>query len=290
MIAYTSPFVERSRKFIDSESKEDLKYAALELRFAIEEIAYQKLAMRLKKMSPKELESWQPGRVIKQLAELVDPNLKSDSTIFLGLEDENGNQPNELNELGRTIGVNYKELEKHWHKLGSYLHRRMPDIDAKGHVQMKDNIITKEYAEEVIEYIEELSSTHFDAFLSREIIFECNYCKKSIVMSQFAITDQTVVQCRNPNCGMEYIVFCKDEKFVYNPNVVFFECNSCGDKNDVNIAALKRIPLEIPVSVQCSIVCKTCKSENYLCWILMHGVPSDEGLKSLMLTCKFQQE
>ena len=163
MIAYTVPNIERARRLLKSENHEDRKYLALELRFAIEEVAYKKLAMRIQKINPEEIDAWQPGRVIKLLTEQVDPHIKSDSQLFVGLEDEYGQQPSEMNAIGRTKGLDYKKLEKHWHKLGSYLHRSVPKVDPKGRVETTDSSISEQYAEEVLKFIED-ASTYFDVY------------------------------------------------------------------------------------------------------------------------------
>jgi hypothetical protein len=103
-----------------------LRYACLELRLAIERIAYQKLQLRLGDISIEEVAAWQPKRVMDVLMELVDPALDQDSMLSVAKEGSDGQPVEDFAPLGTTKGVNPKDLGKHWQKLGFYLHVSMP--------------------------------------------------------------------------------------------------------------------------------------------------------------------
>ena len=288
MIAYTVPYVDRARRLLRTGNHEDRKYSALELRLAIEEIAYKKLAMRLKKIVPGEINTWQPGRAIKQLTELVDPHIKSDSQLFVGLEDEYGQQPSEMNDIGRTKGLDYKKLEKHWRKLGSYLHRTVPKLDSMGRVETTDSSISEQYAEEVIKFIEE-ASTYFDVFMSTCVNFNCTYCSQPIIKLESTVQDGSKVRCQNPNCGLEFILSRHQEQFSAKPNEFFFPCEDCGEPIGINAVQLRQVTINIPISTRCVATCKACQSKHHLCWILMHARTDEIALDTLTWTCSFKQ-
>ena len=288
MIAYTDPYIERARRLLRTGNHEDRKYAALELRFAIEEVAYKKLAMRIKKIFPGEINNWQPGRVIKLLTELVDPHIKSDSQLFVGVEDEYGQQPSEMNFIGRTKGLDYNKLEKHWHKLGSYLHRKFPEIDSKGRVETTDSSISEQYAEEVISFIEEVS-THFDVFMSTCVNFTCTYCRDPIIKLESTVQDGSRVRCQNPNCGLEFVITKHQEQFSAKPNEYFFPCEGCGEPIRINSVDLQKVTINFPISTRVAATCDHCQCEHHLCWVLMHARTHEIDLDSLTWTCSFEQ-
>lgn len=288
MIAYTRPYIERARSLLKSENHEDRKYLALELRFAIEELAYKKLAMRIKKINPGEIDAWQPGRVIKLLTELVDPHIKSDSQLFVGLEEEYGQQPSEMNEIGRTKGLDYKKLAQHWHKLGSYLHRKVPKVDSNGGVNTTDSSISKQYAEEVIKFIEE-ASTHFDVFMSTHVDFKCTYCGQPIVKLESTVQEGSKVKCQNPNCGLEFILSRHQEQFVAEPNEICFPCEGCGERIGLNAVHLQQVTINIPISTQVVATCDACQCEHHLCWILVHARTDELALETSTWKCRFEK-
>ena len=64
MVFQTEPHIERAHEHIDSGNSDRLAYACLELRYALERIAYQKLQLRLDKITIEEIGAWQPRRAI----------------------------------------------------------------------------------------------------------------------------------------------------------------------------------------------------------------------------------
>ena len=125
MVANVKPFVDRARKFLESEEPSDLFHTALELRFAIEEIAYDKLKLRLKYTAPQDIDKWQPDRVIQQLQDLVDPKINLDTNWSFKPEQGPGSDTNPTF-MGTSKGIGFKDIRKRWQKLGSYLHRPNP--------------------------------------------------------------------------------------------------------------------------------------------------------------------
>lgn len=90
MVFQTEPHIQRARAHIASGEKDRLAYACLELRYALERIAYQKLQLRLDKITVEEIGAWQPRRAMDRLMELVDEHLTKDSTLSVAPESEPG--------------------------------------------------------------------------------------------------------------------------------------------------------------------------------------------------------
>lgn len=66
-----------------------LKYAALDLRMAMESLTYDRALAYKDEFPPKEYQTWQPKRVMLVLLE-IDANADSDSALAIGEEPEYG--------------------------------------------------------------------------------------------------------------------------------------------------------------------------------------------------------
>ena len=77
--------LELARRELDSGDDIRLRYAALNLRLAMEAITYDRAYAYRAEIPPQEYETWQPKKVLQLLLE-IDPNVDKDSTIRFGLE------------------------------------------------------------------------------------------------------------------------------------------------------------------------------------------------------------
>jgi len=127
MVFQVEPHLGRARELLESRESKHLRYACLELRCALERIAYQKLKLRLDRVSIDEIARWQPKQAMERLMELVDEHLDKDATFRMAPEDSNGTAKDDaFTTMGTVAGIKPRDIGKHWQKLGSYLHARMP--------------------------------------------------------------------------------------------------------------------------------------------------------------------
>lgn len=271
MVAYVTPFVDRAKEFLKSEELEDLYHAALELRFAIEEIAYEKLKLRDKNLAPDEIDKWQPGRVIQQLQDLVDPTIGSDAQLFIKPEQGPGSEE-EPKFVGASKGINFKEVSRHWQKLGSYLHRQKPVKGEKVGPTGSDPKAVKAYLEEVKAYVEELTSTSFDGFFSQNVTFKCFYCGTPILRTESSLEDKQIIRCYSQECSKELLILQEGKGWSITPNNINFPCKKCEAPLELNTADLQRVPKEFPVSVAAIVACDKCETEHQVSWSLRYGL------------------
>lgn len=100
---------------------QSLKYAALELRMAIEAITYDKALAYKDEFPPEEYETWQPKKIMLILLE-IDPSADTNSSLSFGVEPFPGQAPAQMKSLGTEVIFNLKTIKKHYDALGSYLH------------------------------------------------------------------------------------------------------------------------------------------------------------------------
>jgi hypothetical protein len=115
----------RAKKELESQEEERLKYAALELRLALEAITYDRLQGYREKIPPRFYETWQPKRVLQFLLQL-DPYADRSSIVSIGIEDTPGVPAADLKPYGEETVLNLKNLKEHYDALGSFLH--MPTL------------------------------------------------------------------------------------------------------------------------------------------------------------------
>jgi DNA replicative helicase MCM subunit Mcm2 (Cdc46/Mcm family) len=221
------PHIQRARAHIDSGDTDRVFYACLELRYALERIAYQKLQLRLDKIRIEEIGAWQPRRAMDRLMELVDEHLTKDSTLSVAPESEPGTPATDgFVTVGQTKGVSPRKIGKYWQKLGSFLHIQMPK--KKGQISSNPDVAAlRTHLEEVIEYVEEVTSTGFDAYFSQNVTFTCGKCDRRIVRNSELLKEQDVIHCQNPECTASYITHIKGGEFTFKPYELPFECKSC---------------------------------------------------------------
>ena len=94
---------------------------ALRLRMAIECLAYELLQSHQDEVDYCTMETWQPGRLIKELKE-IDSGIESDRTIFIGVEDFSGKPTKNKRLLGTDRRLSASWIKKNWNALGSHLH------------------------------------------------------------------------------------------------------------------------------------------------------------------------
>lgn len=61
---------ERAKSLLATANDDQLRYAALELRFAMEALTYDRAQAYAKEIPPEEMATWQPDKVMKVLLEI----------------------------------------------------------------------------------------------------------------------------------------------------------------------------------------------------------------------------
>ncbi|MES3707359.1 hypothetical protein QC590_03835 [Pseudomonas putida] len=155
-----------------------LKYAALELRMAIESVTYDRALAYKNEFPPHEYETWQPKKVMSVLLE-IDSTADSDSTISIGVEPSPGQKPEVMNLLGTEVVFNLKTIKKHYDALGSYLHA--PSLRQTVYGAGLDYKKMRKRCEEIAGILERvLASPVFNSTFGVFSSFECCECKVRI--------------------------------------------------------------------------------------------------------------
>src|SRR5258705_488452 len=114
-----------ARQLLACEDEPHLRYAALELRMAIEQLFYKLLPSYREELPDDLLKQWQPKKLIDALID-CNPDVEQNFTLTFADELPDG-KPGPAMMVGRYKAVNRKLLRQYYHKLGSLLHASMND-------------------------------------------------------------------------------------------------------------------------------------------------------------------
>lgn len=248
----------RAKAEMASGSEARLHYAALELRLAIECVTYERAKSYERELPPSEYDTWQPGKLMKELLE-IDPDADASGTLSFGVEDVQGELAKEMKTLGSEKVFNLAAIGKSYNALGSYLHQpTLKQLNKGGHDLAK----AREKCERIASQLEEvLSSSIFNINFGNFTSFQCmnDDCTRlirkriprgavSVIAGCFdcsAEHEVTVdgdgkcsvrpmvqdVKCANPSCGYALKLFNHELR----PGG-HWTCTGCGTRSEIGLS------------------------------------------------------
>jgi predicted transcriptional regulator len=213
-----------------SNTSERLKYAALELRMAMECLTYERAQSYASELPPTEYETWQPRKLMLMLLE-IDPRADKDSSIAAGLEEVRGKEAEVVTSLGAEKVLNLSMIKKHYDALGSYLHT--PTIKQWGSGRPVDHKRLRARCDQIIQDIEATLASpvwniNFGKFSEIPCLrcqhqvrkrmngpnenARCFKCGATYELNETATKDvnwkilEQVVSCQGPGCGKDMVL------------------------------------------------------------------------------------
>ena len=114
--------LDRARHELASGDLDRTRYAALELRMAIEHLVYDRAHAWRKEVPIETLRTWQPRKLLLMLIE-VDPKIDMNITVKVApREDGQPIDDGDWLSLGQQTVLSLTTIKKHYDALGSYLH------------------------------------------------------------------------------------------------------------------------------------------------------------------------
>lgn len=181
---------------------ERVKYAALELRMAIEAVTYDRAQAFKAEIPPTDYAVWQPKRLMQLLLE-IDPTADQAATISLGLEPSPGVAPAQMHTLGTDRPFSLKSIKAHYDALGSYLH--LPTLRQFETGTTPDVQKLRVRCDDIVKELEAvLSSSVFNTTLGKFATLDCVRCSKPI--RKRVPDDARQIDTRCFECGAPYLV------------------------------------------------------------------------------------
>jgi hypothetical protein len=175
---------------------DSLRYAVLELRYAIECLVYRLVPSYEKELSDETRDAWRPAEILQEMVR-CNPDLPRTASYRMGLETENG-EPGRAVDLGTQTGITPKALQEDYARLGSFLHAKQPDGRPHDEEKLRRSV------EQVIGSLERYRGDSIIANFSEHQSFACESCGREIVRRISALAVDPLVRCTNKECRAVY--------------------------------------------------------------------------------------
>ncbi|MBY0423961.1 MAG: hypothetical protein K2Q06_16780, partial [Parvularculaceae bacterium] len=209
-------------------------------------IAYKRLITRSNIVNDYEINRWQPGKVIKILADLADEGIIHDSIVRVR-EQAEPDIPELTTEPVMTMekkGLRIREIEKVYNSLGSLLHIKVPTKSGDTFHRMENHDEAIKILSETIEYVAPFESGG-DFFMNQTISVSCwgttagGSCNEVITRPEFALEKNPIVSCTV--CRTDYEAKKDDKGWNFQESTPRFPCGSCGNAITVPIADIAKL-------------------------------------------------
>ena len=247
-------------KEFGSMDNDRLKYAALELRNALEALTYSRALAYKDELPPTEYATWQPRKLMEVLLE-IDPMADQDSSLLIGQEEECGVPAPVMTSLGSEKVLNMATLRKHYHALGSYLHVQSLKQVLAGKPLNIDKIRSR--CEKIAEFIRKvLSSNFFDITIGSFLILPCEKCGKPIRKRFPQGQDKVDAECFE--CEASYTLIDKGNGPVkWIPHKQEIECRNKSCEGKITF-------WDREIAIGKSTQCLDCKGRNTIVPAVLH--------------------
>lgn len=198
--------LDRASTLIAKGDESSLLYAALELRFCFESVAYQHLAAYGEDVSTEIAREWRPDQIIKMLAEF-DPHSDQTASFSISITPLPSDFNFESSDLRRTFGDNdflpigeakripWGKFRTYYNSLGSFLHLRKDQTTAKPKVEKLQLFIAE---------LEEVASSTIIAAAKSIATGKCD-CGKLLILGPAEQAGEKLVFCANTKCNSSFI-------------------------------------------------------------------------------------
>lgn len=216
----------RAKAHLESGEDVRLPYAALELRFCLEEIVYAKLKAYERRLPEKVKRKWQPPQALKALLSL-EPDADKDFILRMARQEGDGVPGTNWRQVGEHRFVKLDWLKKNYNRLGSYLHSPTPfeSPEYPYRVQLQK---MREALQEMVDYLGPVVASRTEATLARIVTFDCAVCGVQVVCNEAGLEKTGMAVCLDPDCATEYLAS-RDEggEWVFDIPAVAASCGNC---------------------------------------------------------------
>lgn len=204
-----------------------LRYAALELRDAMEALTYDRALAFIDEIPPEEYKTWQPRKLMMVLLD-IDPSIGMTSTISIGREEEPGTSapPENMRLLGTDHVFTLADLKEHYDAISSYLH--MPSLKQVMSGTMPDPAGLPQRCENIIAAIERvLSSLQWNSTMGNfSTLKECmnEECRRPVRKRMPFGKDKIDAKCFE--CKAEYTITKEEGGARWEPKMTEVPCST----------------------------------------------------------------
>lgn len=216
--------LKNAEKLLEKDDLSSLRYASLEMRYALEAHVYERLLKEAEELPRSIIEKWEPNKAMKMLSmfdELADMDLK------LTISEQDGSNPIEI----IYNNIKNSDLSKFYNTLGSFLH--LPQPSKSENYKIDRNKILK-----ILETLKKLTTGNLIIVKTHYNSFECEACNLPILYTDKYATNHDTITCQNDQCKVEYFIEHKDDIFNFGSKLVC-NCPKCNSDLGIFYSRLK---------------------------------------------------
>lgn len=231
--------LDKGKDLLAKSDPDSLRYAALEIRYAIEHLFYELIPL-YKDELPDDVTSgkvWRPGEIIAMIEE-IDPGIHHDVTLSFGPESSPGVLAGPMYVMGSQTGIRKDLARRMWNGVGYYLHAPVTggEHDAS---KMKAKL------EKVAAHLERYRNDRVLAGgLALRSSTKCMKCQRPISKRVQTIKDNPLITCPNSRCGAIYECSEEGERVMFKMLEHNVKCNKCQNDNYLPVHELKKAAQE----------------------------------------------
>lgn len=257
-----TPYLDRAKALIARGDDAALRYAALELRCALETVAFRQLKEYGKEFPGTLVGEWKADRVLKILASF-DPQSDVAGDISYALVETEDEKPTDWKPIGSTQSIGWKVFRGHYNKLGSYLH--VPTPKSEGAKAPKP--LPAASLSNIIESLELFAKATVIAAMKSFVSSIC-ICGNTVYAGQSEFDNGDIVVCGNRKCNAIYNKVRADDgsEILERIRVISFPCVKCEG----------RIPV-LPAEVWAVAKCPECSTTYRLNLAFTTAVPAPQS-------------
>ncbi|WP_256849919.1 hypothetical protein [Pantoea sp. Fr-CA_6] len=215
--------LDRARELLKSNEEHSLRYASLELRFAIEAHVYNQLRAGMDKIPESVMNTWQPPQAIRLLSDFEET---ADKDLYMEISTPEGEK-----ETIAYKNIKYSDLKKIYNALGSNLHQ--PTL------KKVDNYkINKQVIQDALEKMDETQGYNLISFHRPYDIINCGKCKKDILFTKHYVSNNSILKCQSQGCKNYYVIRLSGDDGVEHFCSATFNCMSCESKISLHLFEL----------------------------------------------------
>jgi hypothetical protein len=254
----------RAEQELAAGSDSRVRYAALELRTAMEALVYERVLLYESELPDAELATWQPRRVFEVLLEL-NPHADQSSSVAIAPESSLGVRSGPFTDLGKDRVISTKELKTYYDRLGSYLHAPTVQQARSGAATTPEQM--RKRCQEVLGVIDQvLSSRVFSVDFKVVARMACVECKATVICRMpFKPDEGRTIDCTR--CKASYRVEPKEGSAVtWTPLHHTLQCQGPGCTDSCVVW-----PREVAPGTHW--VCKSCGGRNRFAIGITYDLP-----------------
>lgn len=225
--------LQRAKDLLISADADQIRYAVLEVRMAIEGLTYARANIYKNEIPPSEYKTWQPKKILELLIE-IEPNADQRNTISFGRQESYGKPAEKMTTLGTEEVFNLKLIKKHYDALGSYLH--LPTISQLEKSTSLDVSKVRARCEVIIGEIESvLSSKVFHTTFGNFSEMNCERCNQKI--RKRLNINKPIDEAVCFSCNASYVVEAgsSTDQVTWKPNTENIVCLRADCSNEISV-------------------------------------------------------